>query len=558
MASQVIGLDVGTNAVRAVELSLGRGLPVVRRMAQVALPRGAVVAGEVVDPPAVTAALKRLWKDGGFRKRSVIVGVANQRVVARMAELPALPDDELRSSLPYQVQDLIPIPVEEAQLDFQVIERTVGDAGEEHLRVMLVAAHRDMLRSLLAALEGADLKADRIDVVPFALIRALYDPSAWLASDEPLGREEVIVGVGAGVTNVVVHDAGIPRFVRSLPTAGLAVTEAVAAHLGVATDVAEGLKRGHVDGGSESQLDDLRMLAGEAVDPLVTEIAGSLDFHLAHNDEGGLRRIVVAGGGGRLVQLRTGLAEALGVEVVEADSFAQVELGRTGLGDDVGRANSDLFTVAIGLALAGQPLGHENHRISLLPKEVRVRRAERRQATYAGGGLAVFASLLIGLSYLRGGQVDDARAEAEREEARVAALQLEVQSLRDVELLEADIASRGQTIRAVLDGDVDWTGLFNDVTTLLPNDVWLTSFTGSRGTAAAPGTMQVAAKGYDQTSAARWLLRMADLESLDGVWLPSSQREETPTRELVTFQSNARLTPEAQSDRAAQLLGEEG
>ena len=558
MASQVIGLDVGTNAVRAVELSLGRGLPVVRRMAQVALPSGAVVAGEVVDPPAVAAALKRLWKDGGFRKRSVVVGVANQRVVARMAELPALPDDELRSSLPYQVQDLIPIPVDEAQLDFQVIERTVGESGEEHLRVMLVAAHRDMLRSLLAALEGADLKADGIDVVPFALIRALYDPSAWLASDEPVGREEVIVGVGAGVTNVVVHDAGIPRFVRSLPTAGLAVTEAVAAHLGVATEVAEGLKRGYVEGGTETERDDLRMLAGEAVDPLVTEIAGSLDFHLAHNDEGGLRRIVVAGGGGRLVQLRTGLSEALGVEVVEADSFAQVELGRTGLGDDVSRANSDLFTVAIGLALAGQPLGHEGHRISLLPKEVRVRRAERRQAVYAGSGLAVFASLLIGLSYLRGTQVDDARAEAEREEARVAALQVEVQSLRDVELLEADIASRGQTLQAVLAGDVDWTGLFNDVTTLLPNDVWLTSFTGSRGDATTPGTMQVAAKGYDQTSAARWLLRMADLESLDGIWLPSSQREESPTRELVTFQSNARLTPEAQSDRAAQLLGEEG
>ena len=182
MASQVIGLDVGTHAVRAVELSLGRGLPVVRRMAQVALPPGAVVAGEVVEPSTVSAALRRLWKEGGFRKRSVVVGVANQRVVARMADLPALPEDELRSSLPFQVQDLIPIPVEEAQLDFQVIERLQGPAGEEQLRVMLVAAHRDMLRSLLAALEGADLKAERIDLVPFALIRARPPPAT------PTGR----------------------------------------------------------------------------------------------------------------------------------------------------------------------------------------------------------------------------------------------------------------------------------------------------------------------------------------------------------------------------------
>lgn len=558
MASQVIGLDVGTNAVRAVELSLGRGLPVVRRMAQVALPPGAVVAGEVVDAPAVSAALRRLWKEGGFRKRSVVVGVANQRVVARVADLPGLPEDELRSSLRYQVQDLIPIPVDEAQLDFQIIERVQGESGEEHLRVMLVAAHRDMLRSLLAALEGAGLKAERIDAVPFALIRAIYDPSAWLASDEPVGRDEVIVGVGAGVSNVVVHDAGIPRFVRSLPSAGLDVTQAVAAQMGVDVDVAEGLKRGHVEGGTAEDAETMLAIAGGAVDPLVTEIAGSLDFHLAQSEEGGLRRVVVTGGGGRLEALRTGLSEALGIEVVEADAFAQVQLGKVGLGEQVARTNADLFTVAVGLALGSQPLGHDGHRITLLPQEVRARRAERRQATYAGGGLAAFAALLLSLSYVRGAQVDDTRHEAERAEADVAALQTDLAGMRDIETLEADIAGRRTTIESVLARDVDWTGLFNDVTTLLPNDVWLTSFSGTSGDAVNPGTMQVSAKGYDQTSAARWLLRMGDVESLDGIWVPSSQREAGGARELVSFQSNARLTPAAGSDRQARILGEAG
>src|SRR5207248_4633929 len=101
MASEVIGLDIGTHAVRAVELSLGRGRPVVRRMGQVTVPPGAVSAGEIIDASEVSAALKRLWKEVGFRSTSVIVGVANSRVVARMAELPDLPDAERRTSLRY-------------------------------------------------------------------------------------------------------------------------------------------------------------------------------------------------------------------------------------------------------------------------------------------------------------------------------------------------------------------------------------------------------------------------------------------------------------------------
>jgi type IV pilus assembly protein PilM len=557
MASQVIGLDIGTHAVRAVELSLGRGLPVVRRMAQVALPPGAVAAGEVLDPPAVASALKRLWKEGGFRKRSVVVGVANQRVVARVTDLPALPDEELRTALPYQVQDLIPIPIDEAQLDFQVIHRVGHEGGEEQVRVMLVAAHRDMLRSLMAALDGAGLRAERIDVVPFALVRALYDPTAWLDDGSDGGREEVVVGVGAGVTNVVAHDAGIPRFVRTLPTGGLAVTEAVASQLGVDAEVAEGLKRGLPGQAAAAQLEHLQAVSTHAVDPLVSEIAGSLDFYLAQSEDTAVRRVVLTGGGARLAQLRVGLAEALGVEVVEADPFSQVSLGKVGLAPDVVAANSDVFTVAIGLALSEQALDGDGHRITLLPAEVTAKRAERRQIVLAGAGLATFAALLLGVSYLRGAEVQDARAKADLAEQTVADLQSQVAALQGVAALENDIAARRGTVQGVLEGDVDWTGLFHEVTALLPNDVWLTSFTGTRA-GAAGGTIRVSAVGFDHTSTARWLLRMADLDAIDGVWVPSSQRSEINGKPTVDFSSDARLTTAAESDRAEKIGGEAG
>src|SRR5688500_7716337 len=117
MAKGRIGLDVGSTAVRAVELSTG-GTPSVLRAAQVALPAGAVENGEVRDPGAVGEALKQLWQSGGFKARQVFLGVGNQRVVVREIAIPWLPEKELRASLGFQVQEFIPMATDEAVLDF--------------------------------------------------------------------------------------------------------------------------------------------------------------------------------------------------------------------------------------------------------------------------------------------------------------------------------------------------------------------------------------------------------------------------------------------------------
>ena len=119
MAKGRIGLDIGSTAVRAVEL-VGSPLTVVRA-SQVALPPGAVESGEVRDPGAVSDALRKLWSEGGFKGRQVWLGVGNQRVVVREISLPYLPEKELRSSLGFQVQEFIPMPVDDAVLDYDPI-----------------------------------------------------------------------------------------------------------------------------------------------------------------------------------------------------------------------------------------------------------------------------------------------------------------------------------------------------------------------------------------------------------------------------------------------------
>src|SRR4051812_11097389 len=390
MAARVVGLDIGTHAVRAVELTLGREDATMGRFGQVALPVGAVRDGEVADPPAVSAALKRLWSDTGFKAREVIVGVGNQRVVVRHAELPELSEEDLRSAITFEVQELIPIPIDEAILDYQVLERYLDAEGQPMMRLLLVAAQRDMVRSVLTALEGAGLSASMVDAVPLALLRSLVRPTADL-TDEP-GAAEALVCVGGGVTNVVVHEHGVPRFVRILTVGGSDITDAIAAELGVDIDTAEDLKRRS----DPESFDQLEARAGAIVNdrmvPLLEEIRGSLDYYLAQSDASPVARVLLTGGGSRQPLLRDRLQEQVGIPVETAHPLIPLRLGRTGLSDDELAAAEPLLAVPVGLALAGRA-PETGRRLSVLPREVAAVREQRRMTVLVGAGVGALGAL---------------------------------------------------------------------------------------------------------------------------------------------------------------------
>src|ERR671922_51297 len=224
MARTRIGLDIGSTAVRAAELTEGTP-PAVIRAAQVPLQPGAVENGEVREADAVAEGLRELWARGGFKSRRVYMGVGNQRVVVREVALPSMPEKELRQSLGFQVQEFIPMPVDEAVLDFHVIEETEIE-GRQMVRLLLVAAQKAMVDTLVAAATSAKLEPLGLDLVPFALVRSVGAVGAGMELEERGG--EAIVDVGAHVTNIVVHSAGETRFVRILPSGGRDVTNAIA------------------------------------------------------------------------------------------------------------------------------------------------------------------------------------------------------------------------------------------------------------------------------------------------------------------------------------------
>jgi type IV pilus assembly protein PilM len=320
MAKRVIGVDVGTNAVRAAEMVVG-DRPSLYRFGQVSLPVGAVHEGEVVDTAAVSAALRRLWKEVGFGNRSVRVGLASARVILRIVDVPELNDADTRSALALQLDEYVPIRIEDTVFDFQPLPPS--DDPELGRRVLLAAAHQDAVRPLVDAVRGAGLRVAAVDVVPAALARAFHDHRP-----DP-GHVDVVVSIGGGTIVVVAAREGLPMFARTITNvSGRSITERIAARLAVSDVDAERYKRGdHLD---SVQADVARTAAEPAIAELVEEIRDSLDFFGAQPGALPIRRVLLTGGGALLADLEHDLALRLGLPVGFADPFgpdADVPMG---------------------------------------------------------------------------------------------------------------------------------------------------------------------------------------------------------------------------------------
>ena len=349
MSRPVVGLDIGTSAVRAAELTLGRGGPTLQRFGQIGLPAGAVRDGEVVDVDAVAAAIRQLWSQVKFGSKRVVIGVANQKVVVRQVDLAWLPPAELRSSLPFQVQDHIPMPVDQAILDFHALEEFTADNGARMLRVLLVAAARDMISSSMEAVTRAGLQPSMIDLTSFAVLRAAAHSETGLAAVDA----EAVIDVGASVTNIVVHRAGVPRFVRVLLMGGADITEALAERLGIPFEQAESVKQatGLATGPEAPQADPANRAIENVAQAFVDEIRGSLDYYMSQAGAMRIRRVVLSGGGSCLPGLAERLSLTTRLPVELAHPLSQLRVGKTGLTQEQLTSVEAMLSVPVGLAL---------------------------------------------------------------------------------------------------------------------------------------------------------------------------------------------------------------
>jgi type IV pilus assembly protein PilM len=325
---RVIGLDVGTTAVRAAEIEFGgggpagKGTPTLVRFGQSPLPPGAVRDGEVVDQAVVSHALRDLWGRVKFGSKDVVIGVGNQRVVVRELDVPWMPLPQIKASLPYQVQEMLPVAAQDALLDFFPTAEADGPNGRQ-VHGLLVAAQRDTVSANVLAVEGAGLRPVMVDLNAFALLRSIVH------GDVASGTVAV-VDVGARVTTVVIAAQGTPRLVRMLPLGGQNVTDAVARAVGATSQEAEQIKRevglGYVSAqGHQGAAEAIAEVSGS----LVESVRNTLVFYGANNPGAGVGMIVLTGGGAHLPGLGQYLSSTTRLQVVLGDPIGRLRVGKT-------------------------------------------------------------------------------------------------------------------------------------------------------------------------------------------------------------------------------------
>ncbi|MHB1809817.1 MAG: pilus assembly protein PilM [Solirubrobacteraceae bacterium] len=223
----LVGLDIQPGYVAAVEADVN-GVVAVKRALGLALPPDTMREGELLDPTLLADSLRELFSRGHFNKR-VRVGLANQRVVVRTVELPPIEEGkELAAAVSFTAQDQIPMPLANAVLDFQPLGIVDTPAGKRQ-RVVIVAAQREMVERLVAAVTAAGLRPEAVDLSAFAMIRALHrpdddeqeqelGPGVGAAAAEPGDRgrcRTLFLNVG-GLTNLAIADGTTCRFTRAV------------------------------------------------------------------------------------------------------------------------------------------------------------------------------------------------------------------------------------------------------------------------------------------------------------------------------------------------------
>ena len=268
----------------------------------------------------------------------------------RSADRSSLDADQgAAQSLAFQVADVIPLPIENALLDFHPLEEVVSDEGERRQRVLIVAAARDMIQASLDAVATAGLDPVAVDLTSFALLRAV-------GHIDGLGMTrtaEALVDVGANVTNIAVHQSGVPRFVRILVLGGGDISEQLADRMGVPIEHAEYVKQttpAPLDPNAMGVSPVERVLES-AASAWVEEVRGSLDYYAAQSGSVPVSRILLSGGGSQLPGLVQRLSAATRLPVEVASPINQLEIGRTGLTDAQLAYMSPLAAVPVGLAL---------------------------------------------------------------------------------------------------------------------------------------------------------------------------------------------------------------
>ena len=331
----IVGLDIGSSNVKAVELGMtGRGIEVTG-FAQMPLPTD--------DADARTDAIVDLMQQGNFKTRHIVTGLSGNQIVIRYLNMVPMSDDELRHAILFEAEKYIPYPIDECVMDCDRIHEDGTEVGSGEANIVLVAGRKDEITEHTTMLSKAGFTPETIDVEQLALGNAHALIHGGSDEDPSMDQTLCYADIGASKTTLNVVRNGSSLFTREIQVGGRDMTDALASALGLEFDEAEALK---IEPGERAE--EVQSVLSSIIDEMSTELQMSFDY-VEGQHEHGVDRVYISGGAAMTGGLRELMEGAL-----EKPTFIFNPFETVALSDDIDpnllTTNGHGLTMALGLA----------------------------------------------------------------------------------------------------------------------------------------------------------------------------------------------------------------
>ena len=341
---RIVGLKIGASQLSAAVVT-NNGTPTLTQVSREPLAAGIVVGGELREPLALAEALKAFFGKHKLPTRGVRLGIANNRIGVRTFELPDADSKQLENAIRFRAQDALPIPVEEAVLDYHILDERFG---ESEPRVLLVVTYRELIDGFAGTCRSAGLTLAGIDLEAFGLLRALNSPGETAA---PARAALVAVAIGHERSTVAVSNGRICELTRVLDWGGANLDRALARTLNISADEAAAMKHGLSlsarEPGEDARAEKAREVVLRELHGFARQLVSSLHFYQSQPGALEIGEVVITGGTSELPGLAAELGRLVGASVSVGNPLARVTLGKKfEINDQLGS-----LAVAIGLGI---------------------------------------------------------------------------------------------------------------------------------------------------------------------------------------------------------------
>jgi type IV pilus assembly protein PilM len=340
----LVGLDIGSSSIKAVELSGKPGSLVLTHLAHEALPPDTVVDGQIMELNSVSGTISSVFNTHQIKTERVAAGVSGSSVIVKNILVPPMSNEELEESIDWHAEEHIPFEIADVNLDYQVVGR-----NQDSLQVLLAACKRDFVANIKQAIQLAGRQPAVIDVDAFAL------QNCYEVNYEPKPDETVaLLNIGAATMNINILQGTRSVFTRDVSVGGNQYTALLQKELGLTFEQAEAIKRGGpLPEGAPQR--DIQPVLETVSDILALEIQKTFDFYRATSDDANsmVRKILLSGGSAKLPGLAEYLARRFELSVEHFDPFRKIKVDARRFDPEFLAEVTPEMAVAVGLALRG-------------------------------------------------------------------------------------------------------------------------------------------------------------------------------------------------------------